>query len=208
MAGSSGAGELGGFSSGGEFVVASEDLRFPIGEFRWPDSVSPVERLAYLERVAAAPVKLRMVVSDLSAEQLDTRYRDGGWTVRQVIHHVPDSHMNSYVRFKLALTETEPTIKPYDEGGWASLGDTPSTPVETSLCLLECLHERWVNLMRSMSEAEWARTFRHPALGLITLEKNLALYAWHGDHHVEHIAALRRRNGWFAIDQRLPQNLV
>ena len=174
----------------------SEDLRFPIGKFNWPDSVSAEDRKAYLDRVAATPAKLRAAVSGLSAEQLDTPYRVGGWTVRQVVHHLPDSHMNSYVRFKLALTETDPLVKPYDEGGWAQLSDTATTPVETSLCLLESLHERWVELMKGMGEGDWARTFRHPEFGLIALDKNLALYAWHGDHHVEHIAALRRRNSW------------
>jgi uncharacterized damage-inducible protein DinB len=174
----------------------SEDLRFPIGKFTWPDSVSAEDRKGYMERVAAAPAKLRAAVSGLSSEQLDTPYREGGWTVRQVVHHVPDSHMNSYVRFKLALTETEPAIKPYDEGAWALLSDTANTPIETSLRLLECLHVRWIEMMRGMSETDWARTFRHPELGLISLEKNLALYAWHGDHHVEHVGALRRRNSW------------
>ena len=174
----------------------SEDLRFPIGKFNWPDSVNTDDRKGYLERVAAAPARLRAAVSGLSAEQLDTPYREGGWTVRQVVHHVPDSHMNSYIRFKLALTETDPLIKPYDEAGWAMLSDTANTPIETSLCLLDCLHERWVGLMKGMSETEWQRTFRHPELGPIALDKNLALYAWHGDHHVQHIAALRRRNGW------------
>jgi hypothetical protein len=174
----------------------NEDLRFPIGKFSWPDTVSAANRKAYIDRVATAPAKLRTIVSGLSAGQLDTPYRDGGWTVRQVVHHVPDSHLNSYVRFKLALTETEPVIKPYDEDAWARLGDSASTPIETSLSMLECLHTRWVELMRGLSETDWARTFRHPELGLVALDKNLALYAWHGDHHVGHIAALRRRQGW------------
>jgi hypothetical protein len=174
----------------------SEDLRFPIGKFSWPESVSPEERRGYIERVAATPAKLRAAVAGLSAAQLDTPYREGGWTVRQVVHHVPDSHINSYTRYKFALTETEPTVKPYDEAAWALLSDTATTPVETSLCLLECLHARWVQLMNGMTEAEWKRTFLHPALGPVTLEKNVALYAWHGDHHVEHIVALRRRMGW------------
>jgi hypothetical protein len=172
------------------------DLRYPIGKFHWPDSVSEEERLLYIEKIAATPANMRAAVSGLSQQQLDTPYREGGWTVRQLAHHVPDSHMNSYIRFKLALTEDEPTIKPYDEAAWALLGDSKSTPVEASLGLLDCLHTRWVELLSGMGEADWKRAFRHPERGLVTLEQNLALYGWHGDHHVEHIAALRRRNGW------------
>jgi uncharacterized damage-inducible protein DinB len=174
----------------------TEDLRHPIGRFHWPESVSAQERANCIEKIGGAPAKLRAVISGLSDEQLDTPYRDGGWTVRQVVHHVPDSHMNSYVRFKLALTEDAPTIKPYDEAAWAELSDSKNTPIETSLCLMDCLHARWVELLRGMSEADWTREFRHPDRGLVTLEQNLTLYAWHGYHHVEHIAALRRRNGW------------
>jgi len=172
------------------------EMSFPIGKFTWPESVSVPERTAFIERIAATPANMRAAVAGLSPQQLDTPYREGGWTVRQVVHHVPDSHMHSYTRFKFALTEDEPTIKPYDEAAWALLSDSKSTPVETSLTLLECLHARWVDLMRGMSEAEWKRTFRHPALGLIALDKNAALYAWHGDHHVAHITSLRSRNNW------------
>ena len=146
--------------------------------------------------LASQPARLRAVLAGLSDAQLDTPYRDGGWTVRQVIHHVPDSHMNSFMRFKLGLTETEPMIKPYDEVAWAVLRDVAATPVETSLCLLACLHERWVNLLDGIGEADWKRRFRHPEIGLISLEQNLALYAWHGDHHIAHIRGLRERSGW------------
>ncbi len=135
-------------------------------------------------------------MAGLSPEQLDTPYRPGGWTVRQVVHHVPDSHINSYIRFKLALTEPEPTIKPYDEALWAELADTPATPVEVSLTLLDSLHGRWVPLLRSLSGADFARQFRHPELGMVRLDGNLALYAWHGRHHVAHITSLRERMGW------------
>ena len=121
---------------------------------------------------------------------------DGGWTVRQVIHHVPDSHMNAFIRFKLALTEHEPTIKPYDEAAWALLADVKETPVEVSLALLEALHDRWVRLLQSMSDADFKKQFRHPDMGVMPLEKNLALYAWHGKHHVAHITALRERMQW------------
>jgi hypothetical protein len=163
------------------------DARYPIGRFQWPKSVSAEERAVLLERVAAAPGHLRMLVAGLTEQQLDTQYREGSWTVRQVVHHLPDSHMNSYVRFKLALTEEEPTIKPYDEAAWALLGDTAETPVSTSLILLEALHVRWVTLMRGLTEQQWARAMRHPEHGLLRLDKVLALYAWHGDHHVAHV---------------------
>jgi hypothetical protein len=172
------------------------DLRFPIGKFEWPASVSAPERAALIEKVAAAPAHLRAAASGLAADQLDTPYREGGWTVRQVVHHVPDSHMNSYIRFKLALTEDEPAIKPYDEAAWARLSDSVRTPIETSLCMMVCLHARWVELMRGMGESDWSRRFRHPELGPVRLDQNLALYAWHGAHHVEHIRGLRLRNGW------------
>lgn len=139
---------------------------------------------------------MRAAVQGLSPQQLDTRYRPQGWTVRQVVHHVPDSHMNAYIRFKLALTEDAPTIKTYHEDLWAELADSRSTPVETSLTLLETLHERWVALLRSLKDEDWKRSFRHPELGPMPLDANLALYAWHGAHHTAHITTLRQRNGW------------
>jgi hypothetical protein len=139
---------------------------------------------------------LRAVAAGLDQEQLDTPYRPDGWTVRQVIHHVPESHMNAYIRFKLALTEEEPTVKPYNEAEWAKTADVGSTPVETSLAMLDLLHDRWVRLLRSMSDAEYARKFRHPEIGVVPLERNLALYAWHGKHHVAHISSLRERMEW------------
>jgi hypothetical protein len=163
------------------------DARYPIGRFLWPESVTAEGRAVLLERVAAAPGHLRVLVSGLTEQQLDTPYREGGWTVRQVVHHLPDSHMNSYVRFKLALTEDEPVIKPYDEAAWALLGDTAVTPVSTSLVLLEALHARWVVLMRGLTEQQWTRAMRHPEHGLLRLDQVLALYAWHGDHHIGHI---------------------
>ena len=129
-------------------------------------------------------------------QQIDAPYRPDGWTVRQVVHHVPDSHMNAYVRFKLALTEENPVVKPYAEARWAELVDAQTASIETSLVLLESLHHRWVMLLRSLRDGDWARTFQHPELGPMTLEKNLALYAWHGKHHVAHITSLRERMGW------------
>ena len=172
------------------------DLRFPIGKFSYEGPLGEDRKQAFLEDIARAPANLRAAVKGLAEAQLDTPYRPGGWTVRQVVHHVPDSHMNSYVRFKLALTEDEPTIKPYAEDRWAELADTNATPVEVSLILLESLHDRWVRLLRSLGPEEWKRTFRHPELGAMTLEKTLALYAWHGRHHVSHITSLRDREGW------------
>jgi hypothetical protein len=172
------------------------DARFPIGKFSFPGFVSASDLAGFITDIERAPAILRAAVAGLSAQQLDTPYRDGGWTVRQVTHHVPDSHMNAYVRYKLALTEDEPTIKPYAEDRWAELADTQSTPLEVSLALLDSLHTRWAQLLRSLSPADWKRQFRHPDLGVVSLERNLALYAWHGKHHVAHITELRKRMGW------------
>jgi len=172
------------------------DLRYPIGKFSYGGAPTQDQKQAFLEDLAHAPTNLRAAVEGLSDTQLDTPYRSGGWTVRQVVHHVPDSHINSYVRFKLALTEDEPKIKGYAEDRWAELADTKATPIEVSLTLLDALHDRWVRLLRSLTPEEWQRTFRHPALGAMTLEKTLALYAWHGRHHVAHITELRKRMTW------------
>lgn len=172
------------------------DLRFPIGKFHFDGPLNEPQTQAALDDIANTPVNLRAAIKGLSEVQLDTPYRPEGWTVRQVIHHLPDSHINSYVRFKLALTEDEPTIKPYAEDRWAELADTKATPVEVSLTLLDSLHDRWVRLLRSLTPEDWKRTFRHPELGPMTLEKTLALYAWHGKHHVAHITTLRDRSGW------------
>jgi len=172
------------------------DLRYPIGKFAYNGPLTQEQKQRFLDDIERAPTDLRAAVKGLSEKQLDTPYRPDGWTVRQVAHHVPDSHLNAYVRTKLALTEEEPTIKPYAEDRWAQLADTQATPVEVSLALLESLHDRWMHLLRSLQPEEWKRSFRHPDLGLMSLEKNLALYAWHGRHHVAHITSLRERNGW------------
>jgi hypothetical protein len=172
------------------------DLRYPIGKFHLDGPATEDQRHKLIDDIAAAPANLRASVKRLSEQQLDTPYRPDGWTVRQVAHHVPDSHLNAYVRFKLALTEEEPMIKPYAEDRWAQLADTQITPIEVSLQLLESLHDRWVRLLRSLQTEDWKRSFRHPELGTVSLEKNLALYAWHGRHHVAHITSLRERNGW------------
>lgn len=172
------------------------DLRYPIGKFTYDGPLSSREKEQFFHDIEQAPSRLRSAVSGLNSEQLETQYRPGGWTVRQVVHHVPDSHLNSYVRFKLALTEEEPTIKAYFEDRWAELPDTKETPIEVSLALLDSLHVRWVKLLRSLTPENWKRSFRHPDLGLMSLERTLAVYAWHGKHHVAHITSLRERNGW------------
>lgn len=179
--------------------VAAEtasDPRYPIGKFSFPGSIDEAQRKQLIEQIAQTPAALRAAVNGLIEKQIETPYRDGGWTVRQVVHHVPESHMNAYIRFKLALTEDEPTIKPYMEDLWAKTHEVRNTPLEVSLTLLDSLHDRWVRLLRSLEPAEWKRTFRHPELGTVSLEKNLALYAWHGRHHTAHITELRKRMGW------------
>ena len=177
-------------------ATPTEDLRHPIGRFSFQAPSTAEQRRKWITEIAEAPAQLRAAVAGLNDDQLNTPYRDGGWTVRQVIHHVPESHMNAYIRFKLALTESEPTIKPYDEAAWAETADVRGTPIEVSLALLDNLHNRWVVLLESMSDADFAKQFRHPELGLVPLEKNLALYAWHGKHHVAHITSLRERKQW------------
>ena len=172
------------------------DLRYPIGKYEWKVSLTPDERDEAIAQIAATPRRLRDAVAGLSHEQFDTPYRPGGWTVRQVVHHLPDSHLNAYVRFKLALTENEPTIKPYDEALWAKLADTRETPVEVSLTLLDALHHRWDVLLRSMQPEDFARRLRHPERGMETLDGKVGEYAWHGRHHVAHITSLRDREGW------------
>jgi uncharacterized damage-inducible protein DinB len=172
------------------------DPRYPIGKFEVPTQVTPELRAAAIAEIASAPEKVRAAVNGLNDAQLNTSYREGGWTVRQVVHHVPDSHMNAYVRSRLALTETQPTIKPYEESAWAKLEDAANAPVEVSLRLLEPLHERWVRLLRSVKTEEFARTFVHPDFGARTLDWMLFLYAWHGRHHTAHITELRKARGW------------
>lgn len=179
-----------------EAVKTATDLRYPVGKFEWKGDLTDAERNRLISQIAETPARLREAVKGLTAEQLDTPYRPGGWTVRQVVHHLPDSHLNSYIRFKLALTEDNPTIKPYDEAAWAKLADTQNTPMETSLVMLEALHERWVNLMRSMTPSDFARPLKHPELGDLNLDRMVGTYAWHGRHHVAHITSLRQRMGW------------
>ena len=172
------------------------DPRYPIGKFNRSGSSTAEERRRFIDEIAAVPQLMRSAAAGLNSSQLDTPYRDGGWTVRQVVHHLPDSHMNSYIRFKLALTEHEPTIKPYNEAVWAELTDARTAPIEPSLNLLEGLHHRWTLLLRSLSSEDVKRKFYHPELGVVTIEQYIALYAWHGKHHVAHITSLRERQGW------------
>lgn len=175
----------------------SSDPRYPVGTFQRRDVLTPEERAECIEQIAAVPRAMREAVAGLSESQLDTPYREGGWTLRQVVHHLPDSHMNSFMRFKHALTEETPTIKPYDEARWAELPDVAATPVATSLDLLEALHDRWVHLLRAMPADDFARTLKHPEHpGAMTLDTMLGLYAWHGRHHTAHITSTRARNGW------------
>ncbi len=172
------------------------DLRYPIGKFQYDGQNTSKQRASFIDQIAEAPARLRDAIHGLSPEQLETPYRPGGWTVRQVVHHLPDSHLNSYTRFKLALTEDEPVIRSYFEDRWAELSDRRSASVDISLELLGALHKRWLLLLRSLTEAGFSRTFRHPDLGLVTLDKNVALYGWHGRHHVAQITSLRERMGW------------
>jgi hypothetical protein len=174
------------------------DLRYPVGRLVRPTTVSPAERAQFIDEIAACPAALRAAVRGLDDAQLDTPYRPDGWTVRQVVHHVPDSHLNAYVRFKLALTEAEPTIKPYREAEWAALPDGRSPLVAESLALLEALHARWVYMLRAMAPGDFSRTLIHPEHpgAPMTLDGVLATYAWHGRHHVAHVTSLRERMGW------------
>jgi hypothetical protein len=173
-----------------------EDLRYPIGRLHRPESLPDAQRRRAIDVIAAAPAEMRAAVRGLDETQLDTPYRPDGWSVRQVVHHVPDSHLNAYIRFKLALTEDTPTIKAYDEAAWAKLDDSRTTPVETSLTMLEVLHDRWVRLLRSLSPTDYSRKLIHPENGPMTLDGVLATYEWHSRHHVAHIVGLRKRSGW------------
>lgn len=171
------------------------DLRYPIGEFRMVASLTPDERRTAIEQIAGAPAAFRRAAQGLSDPQLETPYRPGGWTVRQVAHHLPDSHVNAYVRFKLGLTEDSPAVKTYEEKDWARTPETRA-PIGMSLDLLDALHLRWVTLLRAMAPGDFARTITHPQWGKPTLDGILAQYAWHGRHHTAHVTGLRDRMQW------------
>ena len=175
----------------------SEDVRYPTGKFvakRAP--LTAEERAALIERIEALPGQLRSALSGLGDEQLDTPYRDGGWSPRQIAHHLADSHLNAFIRIKLALTEERPTIKPYDQAAWATLADVEGVPAEASLAILDGLHARWARLLRAISGDDYARKVVHPEIGDIDVDFLLELYGWHGRHHTTQITELRARSGW------------
>lgn len=176
--------------------MAEQDLRYPVGKFDMQGELTDAQRPTLIQQIAEVPANLRAAVKGLNEQQLETPYRPGGWTVRQVVHHLPDSHMNSYIRFKLAVTESQPQIKPYEEQLWAELVDGKTAPIEISLQLLEVLHQRWVMFLQSLKPGDFSRTLLHPANGVMTVDTLLRLYAWHGRHHVAHITSLRERMGW------------
>ena len=172
------------------------DPQYPVGKFTPDDNPTAQSRARHIEQLVSLPSQMRQAVKGLTPEQLDTPYREGGWTVRQVVHHVPDSHLNAYIRFKLALTENIPTIKPYDEAAWAKLKDSELTPIDVSLTLLDAVHTRWVTLLRTLTADDFARKFNHPELGIQTLDTTLAMYDWHSRHHLAHITSLRKKMKW------------
>ncbi|MFY0651097.1 MAG: putative metal-dependent hydrolase [Cyclobacteriaceae bacterium] len=174
-----------------------EQLRYPIGKFSRPESIKQEDIDSYIKTIEALPNKLIHAVYGMMEEQLDTQYRPEGWTIRQVVHHLADSHLNSYIRFKWALTEDKPTIKAYDEKLWADLPDASSGPIEVSLKLLEALHARWAMVLKNMSEDDLNKTFVHPESGQeVRLDVNVALYAWHCEHHYAHIMEVKKSKGW------------
>ncbi|MCH5585113.1 bacillithiol transferase BstA [Shimazuella sp. AN120528] len=172
------------------------DYRYPIGKFQKPAEFTSELRQQFIQTIENLPSALQDAVEGLTEEQLDTSYREGGWTVRQVVHHLADSHINSYTRFRLALTEESPTIRTYDEGKWAELPDAKHAPISSSLAVIDGLHCRWTILLRSLSPSDWEKVFLHPELGPMNLDITTALYAWHSEHHVAHITSLRERKGW------------
>ncbi len=174
-----------------------EQLKYPIGKFARPKEISNADLNEYISTIENFPDNLRREVAHLTDEQLDTPYREGGWTIRQVVNHCADSHMNSLCRFKLALTEDKPTIKPYYEERWAELNDTKSIPVEPALKMLEGIHTRWAFLMKSILAEDWKKSFVHPESGReFPLDVTAALYAWHSKHHLAHITTLKKSKGW------------
>jgi uncharacterized damage-inducible protein DinB len=173
----------------------SEDLSFPIGKYEKVREITPEQRKQFIREIAELPNNLREMVKNMSEEQIDSPYRPAGWTVRQVVHHVGDSHLNSFIRFKLSLTEDNPTIRPYAEDLWAETAEY-KMPVDVSLNLIDSIHRRWVALLESMSDEDFARTLNHPETGVWNLENLLGMYVWHGKHHTAHINNLKKRNGW------------
>ena len=174
----------------------SDDLRYPIGKWVRQPSIDAATAAALIEQIASAPGELAAAVKGLNDQQLDTPYREGGWTPRQIVHHICDSHLNAYTRFKLGVTEDNPTIKPYDEKLWSETVDAKTAPVDVSLPIIDGVHRRWVQFLRSLDGKALARTIQHPERGPMALTDLLQLYAWHGRHHTAHITGLRQRQGW------------
>lgn len=177
-------------------TMPETSVQYPVGRFTLPDSVTADALSAAIEEITALPAAMRAAVQGLTAAQLEAPYRDGGWTVRQVVHHVADSHMHAYIRVKFALTEESPTIRPYDEAAWAALPDVAALPADVSLFLIDGIHSRWVACIRGLDAAQFVRPFVHPELGPQRIDGSLLRYAWHGRHHTAHITALRARSGW------------
>jgi uncharacterized damage-inducible protein DinB len=177
----------------------AQDPRYPIGKFQWEENLTDARRKELIDQIAELPRKLREAVAGFDESKFDTPYREGGWTVRQLVHHVADSHMNAFIRFKLALTEDEPTIKTYEQEEWATTADSLKAPPETSLSLIDGIHGRWAIFLRSLSPQDFSRKFTHPEHGKMTLDRLLGLYAWHGRHHTAHITELRKAQGWQGI---------
>jgi hypothetical protein len=174
----------------------TDELRYPVGPCEWPAEVNGEEMHRNLRDIAELPAKLRAAVAGLAPQHLDIPYREGGWTIRQIVHHIPDSHMNSYVRFKLALTEDQPTIKPYDERLWAEIPEARTAPIELSLNMVDALHGRWSLMLDNITDAEFERSIMHPEIGKLKLKSMVVGYGWHCRHHVAQIVATRRRMGW------------
>lgn len=178
-------------------VKAMDDLRYPLGPAEPAATLAAAQRLHAIDQLGRLPAELEAAIAGLTAPQLETPYRDGAWTVRQLTHHLADSHLNAYVRFRLALTEgPEPAVRTYEQDRWAELHDARTAPPAVSLALLAAMHERWVLLLRSLAPSEFGRTVRHPDHGVLSVDWLLSYYSWHGRHHVAHITGLRRRNGW------------
>lgn len=175
--------------------------RYPIGKFEFDREITKNNIEIWIKQIEELPVLITEAIKDLNEQQIDTPYRLGGWTVRQVVHHLADSHMNAYIRFKLAITEANPVIKPYDEREWAELPDY-QLPLDISLSLLEALHIRWVKLLNSLTQADLEKTFVHPDTGEISVGKNIGIYAWHGRHHLAHITSLRLLEGSETSEER------
>ncbi|MCU0453362.1 MAG: putative metal-dependent hydrolase [Bacteroidetes bacterium] len=176
--------------------MSTLDPRYPVGKFAPKDTISQDERTALIRQIEEAPERLAQAVAGLTEIQLDTPYRDGGWTVRQVVHHLADSHMNAYIRFRLAVTEDNPTVKPYNEKRWSELIDSRTAPIDLSISIIEALHARWAMMLESFTSADFERRVQHPENGPMDVDRLLQLYAWHGRHHCAHVTELRRVKGW------------